>query len=367
MEQANLIVVGGGVIGAAIAMRAAERWEDVFLLEALPKIGMGSSTRNSGVIHSGLYYTPGSLKARLCVSGNPKLYEFAARHGIAHRHTGKLVTATTAAEAADLEPLVANGEKNGVLGLRILDRAGIRALEPHVEGVAAIEVPSTGIIGAEDFVKTCARLATDRGAHVVTNARVTRIEPVAGGVRVSSDAGEIEARCLVNSAGLYADDVAALVGYRRHRIYPVRGEYAELSHSISHLLSRPVYPLPRRDGVSLGIHLTRTVWDTILVGPTARYVEDKNDYEANREPVENFLGYARHLLPEVELGDLRLSFSGLRPKLLPPGTAGHPDWVMEHDPQFPAIIHLIGMESPGLTSALAIAEHVAPMIGEAIG
>ncbi|HEV2386490.1 MAG TPA: NAD(P)/FAD-dependent oxidoreductase [Candidatus Acidoferrales bacterium] len=367
MERANIVIVGGGVVGCAIAMRASATWSDVFLLEALPKLGMGSSTRNSGVIHSGLYYTPGSLKARHCLAGNPMLYRFAAARGVPHRRTGKLVVATSSAEVADLEPLMANGRENGVEGLRIVDGARIRELEPQVAGVAAIEVPSTGIVMAEELVKACARIAAGQGASLVVNARVEQIEPVAGGLRVASAAGDIETRCVVNSAGLFADDVAAMVGYRRHRIYPVRGEYAELVRAKSHLLRGLVYPLPRRDGLSLGIHLTRTLWDTVLVGPTARYIADKNDYERGREPVENFVGYARHLLPELAPGDLTLSYSGIRSKLLPPGASGHPDWVIEHDPAVPGVIHLIGMESPGLTSALSIADQVAGMIRETLG
>jgi glycerol-3-phosphate dehydrogenase len=366
MDRANVVIVGGGVVGVAIALEASAVWEDVFLLEAMPKLGMGASSRNSGVIHSGIYYTPGSLKARMCMEGNRLLYEFAAAHNIPHRHSGKLVVATSEAEIGDLESLAANGRKNGVEGLCIVDRARIRELEPHVEAVAAIEVPSTGMIVAEDLLKTYARLATDHGAHLLTNARVERIEPVSGGLRVTSDAGEIETRCLVNSAGLFADEVAAMVGNTRYRIYPVRGEYGELVRAKSHLLNGLVYPVPRHDGLGLGIHLTRTLWGTVLIGPTARYIDDKNDYERGREPVENFAGYARHLLPEVEPGDAVLSFSGIRAKLLRPGEHGQRDYVIEHDPEFPAMIHLVGIESPGLTSSLAIAKHVTPMIRQVL-
>ncbi len=366
MDRANIVIVGGGVIGAAIAYAASGLWDDVFLLEAMPKLGMGASSRNSGVIHSGLYYKLGSLKARLCLAGNPLLYEFAATHAVSHRRSGKLIVATSDAEIADLEALAANGQANGVEGLRIVDRARIQQIEPHVEALAAIEVPSTGIILAEGLVKAYARLATDSGAHLVTGARVEAIDRLPGAFRIRSTAGEIEARCLVNSAGLFADEIAALVGYTRHKIFPVRGEYGEITRAKADLLRGLVYPLPRRDGLGLGIHLTRTLWDTILVGPTARHVPDKNDYERDREPVANFVSYARHLLPEVQPEDIALSFSGIRAKLLPPGAAGHPDFIIEHDPESPAAIHLIGMESPGLTSSFAIAHHVVPMIRQAL-
>ena len=167
MDQASIVVIGGGVVGCAIASMAAARWGDVFLLEQMPRVGMGASSRNSGVIHSGLYYEPGSLKAKLCVRGNTLDYEFCEAHGVAHRKTGKLVVATSAEEEPELEKLVEIGNKNGLEGLRIIDRGAIRQREPHIEGRAAIDVPSTGIVASEELVKACARLASDRGANLV--------------------------------------------------------------------------------------------------------------------------------------------------------------------------------------------------------
>jgi glycerol-3-phosphate dehydrogenase len=366
MDRTNVVIVGAGVVGCAIALKASAVWSDVFLLEALPKPGMVTSSHNSGVIHSGLYYVPGSLKARHSIAGNRMLYEFASAHGVPHRRTGKLVVASTEAEVDDLTRLAANGRGNGVEGLNIVDRKRIRELEPHVEAVAAIEVPSTGIVVAEELVKAYARVAAEQGTNLVTNARVDRIESVPGGLRVVSTAGEIETRCVVNSAGLFADDVAAMVGNKRYRVYPIRGEYGELVRAKSHLVRGLVYPLPRRDGLGLGIHLTRTYWDTVLIGPTARYITDRNDYEHDREPVENFVSYARHMVPEVEPGDVVLSYSGIRAKLLPPGAKGDPDWIIEHDTNVPGVIHLIGMESPALTSALSIAVQVEQMIHEVL-
>ncbi len=228
--QANVVIIGGGVVGCAIAAAAAEKWKDVFLLEQMPKLGMGASSRNSGVIHSGLYYTPGSLKARLCVRGNRLTKEFCAAHNVPHRVTGKLVVASSREQEKTLEELIARGRENGVEGLRMVDAAAIRAREPHIRGMAAIEVPSTGIVASEELVKTYARVAKERGADIVTHAKVTRIEPQRETVRVTSEAGEIEARCVVNSAGLFADEVAAMMGSQlaRNKIYPVRGEYCEI-------------------------------------------------------------------------------------------------------------------------------------------
>lgn len=377
MDLANAVIVGGGVVGCAVARALSERWSDVFLLEALPKLGMVTSTRNSGVIHSGIYYTPGSLKARHCVQGNRLTYEFCASHGVPHRNTGKIVVAANASETEHLHRLMKTGTANGVEGLRIIDREQIRAREPHIEGCQALEVPSTGILSSEDLVKAYARCATDNGAHLVTNAKVEGLQPVRQTIRVQSSAGEIETRCLINSAGLFADEVAALLGsaMAQHRIYPVRGEYCLAIRSKQDLVRGLVYPLPHADSLSLGVHLTKTLSGDFLLGPTARYVNDKNDYERDRESVESFAQGARALLPELKASDLVLAYSGIRPKLLPPPDsparksfpAGMPDFIIERDPEFSNTVHLMGIESPGLTSAASIAQQVCELVAEILG
>jgi glycerol-3-phosphate dehydrogenase len=223
-------------------------------------------------------------------------------------------------------------------------------------------------VASEDLVKAYARLATERGANIVTHAKVERLEPSPESVRVFSTAGEIESRCLVNSAGLFADDIAAMLGssLAKHRIYPVRGEYCELVRAKSDLIRALVYPLPDPDGLSLGAHLTKTLWGTVLVGPTARYVQDKNDYEHDRLPVEDFARMAKPMLPEITPADLVPAYSGIRAKLTPPGEKGLRDFVITRDPDIPCAIQLIGIDSPGLTSALAIAEHVTQLIADVL-
>jgi glycerol-3-phosphate dehydrogenase len=373
MDQANIVIIGGGVVGCAIARAVSKSYADVFVLEALPKLGMLTSTRNSGVIHSGIYYTQGSLKARHCVRGNLLTHEFCAAHGVPFRKCGKIVVSASEEGLHELETLKKNGEANGVEGLRIVDRATFRKREPHIEGHYALEVPSTGILSSEDLVKAYARLATDQDAHLVTNAKVEKLVPTAGGIRVETAAGEIEARCLINSAGLYADEVAALLGSKMaaHRIYPVRGEYCELVRSRHDWVQGLVYPLPHPKGLSLGLHLTKTLHGSVLLGPTARYVDEKNDYEKNRDSVERFAEGAKALLPEITPEDLVAAYSGIRPKLTPPGqgSSGHhsknaPDFIIERDADFPHVIQLMGIESPGLTSASSIAADVSALAGE---
>ncbi len=372
MDQANVLIIGGGVIGCAIAREVSQRWQDVFLLEQFPKLGMATSTRNSGVIHSGIYYPKGSLKARHCVEGNRLTYDFCAKHNVPYRKTGKLVVAANAGEEPELEALAQRGRDNGVEGLTIVGAKEIQAREPHIRGTAALDVPSTGVLSAEDLVRTHARLAADNGANIVTRAKVVALTPTPGAVRVDLQIGDedgvqkefIEARCVVNAAGLFADEVAAMLGNNSWKIYPVRGEYCEIRGTRSNLINSLVYPLPHHDGLSLGVHFTKTLWGTVLLGPTATYVTGKDNYERDRLPIRDFAESARTLLPEVEDADLQLGYSGLRPKLVPPTGKGIADFVITRDPTVPQAIHLVGMESPGLTAASSVANYVSQLVAE---
>jgi glycerol-3-phosphate dehydrogenase len=372
MDQANILIIGGGVVGCAIARSISARWQDVFLVEQNPKLGMATSSRNSGVIHSGIYYPKNSLKARHCIEGNRLTYEFCKKHGVLFRHTGKLVVAANAHEEADLEALKKKGEGNGVEGLRLIGPAEIRKREPHIAGTAAIEVPSTGIVSAEELVHAYARVATGQGANIVTRARVVSLEPTQGAIRVRLRIGDeedaqdetIEARCVINAAGLYSDEIAAMLGNKSWKIYPVRGEYCEIRGPRASLINDLVYPLPHAHGLSLGVHFTKTLWGTVLLGPTATYVDGKDNYERGRLPIAEFAKSAKTLLPEVEESDLQLGYSGLRPKLVPPDGEGIADFVITRDAAVPQAIQLVGIESPGLTAAISIGEHVAELAKE---
>jgi glycerol-3-phosphate dehydrogenase len=372
MDRANILIIGGGVVGCAIAHAISARWQDVFLVESLPKLGMATSTRNSGVIHSGIYYPKNSLKARFCVEGNRLTKEFCLRHGVPHRTTGKLVVAAHVSEETALEALQHRGEENGVEGLRIIDAQEIRACEPHIAGVAALEVPSTGILSAEALVQAYARVATERGANIVTHAKVISLEAVTEGIRAGLRIGEeedaqlefVEARCVINAAGLYADETATLLGNTSWKIYPVRGEYCEIRGPRAALIHNLVYPLPHADGLSLGVHFTKTLWGTVLLGPTATYIEERDNYERNRLPISEFTRNAKILLPEIQESDLHPGYSGIRPKLVPPDQHGIADFVIARDTAVPQAIHLVGIESPGLTAAPAIAQYVSKLVAE---
>jgi glycerol-3-phosphate dehydrogenase len=375
MDQTNILIIGGGLVGCAIAEVLSRDYQDVFLVEQFPKLGMATSTRNSGVIHSGIYYPKNSLKARHCVAGNVLTKEFCKKHNMPHRTTGKLVVAKDAHEEADMLALKKKGEDNGVEGLRLIDSAGIRAREPHVRGYVALDVPSTGICSAEELVHAFARIAEAQGTHIVKRAKATALHPTADTVEAEIRIGDdtdfetetIEARCVINAAGLYADEVAQLLGPRPWKIYPVRGEYCEIRGPRAELIRNLVYPLPHHDGLSLGVHFTKTLWNTVLLGPTAKYVDSKDNYERDRLPISEFASDAKTLVPEMEEKDLQLGYSGIRPKLVAPGQSGIADFVIERDREVPQVIHLVGIESPGLTASTSIALHVAELAKEILG
>jgi glycerol-3-phosphate dehydrogenase len=357
----NVVIIGGGVVGAAIAAEISRHCDDVFLLEALPRLGLGTSTRNSGVIHAGIYYTPGSLKAFHCVRAVPMLYEFCAKHDIPHQRTGKLIVADSEEYLPQLEALKQRAAQNGVDNLEIVDRRFIQQIEPNIISPIAIYSPNTGIVGAEELIKTLARIAQSNGAHILTNTRVVGIEVENNLTTIRTEREEVQARVVINAAGLFSDEVARMFGYDKHTIYPCRGEYAEVVPSRNQIVKGLVYPLPLPSGHGLGVHFTRTTGGSLLVGPNARYRQSKDDYESDRTALEDFYESAALMCPSLRPEDLRLSYTGLRPRLVPEHMHSFADWVIEHDPRWPSVIHLIGIESPGLTSCLSIGQSVAEM------
>jgi glycerol-3-phosphate dehydrogenase len=361
LETANIVVIGGGVVGTAITAEISRHYDDVFLLEAAPRLGMGTSTRNSGVIHAGIYYKPGSLKALHCVRGVPMLYEFCATHNIPHERTGKLIVAESEDHFSLLEDLKRRGDENGAEGLEIVDNQFIRRLEPNIVSPIALNSPSTGIVDAEALIKTLERIAKSNGAHILTNTRVIDADAGNGLATISTEREEFGARVVINCAGLNSDDVARMFGYDKHTIYPCRGEYAELLPGARRLVNGLVYPLPLPTGHGLGVHFTKTTAGALLIGPNARYVKDKDDYESDRTDLRLFYESAATMAPALRFEDMRVSYTGIRPRLVPEHEHSFADFVIAHDPNHSPVIHLIGIESPGLTACLSIAVSVVEM------
>ncbi len=363
--EIDVAIIGGGVVGLAASLAIATRGLSVVVLERERSFGHGTSTRNSGVIHAGLYYPTGSLKAELCVEGRDRLYAFCAQHAVPFEKPGKLVVAGTENEVSALEALHTRAVANGVSDVALVDRRFITAREPHAGGVAALWSPSTGIVEPEALVKTLARLAQHAGAHLLGASRVLRGDPQQGAIELETTAERITARVVVNAAGLYADQVSALVGGENFSIYPCRGEYAELAPAARSRVRGLLYPLPHIAGHSLGVHLTKTTWGSVLLGPTVRYQESREDYENDRLPLEAFLEPARALVPSLTLSDLQPGGTGIRAKLCPPDE-DFADFLIRRDRTQPRLVHAAGIDSPGLTSSLAIAERVAALVRDTI-
>jgi L-2-hydroxyglutarate oxidase LhgO len=352
-----IVVIGAGVVGLAIARSLAMRGRDVCVLERHARPGQDTSTHNSGVIHAGLYYPAGTLKARFCVEGRDRMYAFCEAHGVPHKRCGKLI-AGTAHDEPEMARLLATAEANGT-PLEAVDQAFVRAREPHIAADRALWSPTTGWLESEALVRALHADAVAHGAIVLVSTPLIAVEHAPGGRLIAiTERERIEADTLINAAGLYADDVSALCGGERFRIYPCRGEYAEMAPRARHLVNGLVYPVPHPSGHSLGMHLTKTLGGAVWVGPTARFIDDKTDYEGHRLTVEEFLEPTRALLPQIELQDLRLGGSGLRPKLHPPSER-FADFMIRRDRENPLLIQAAGIESPGLTASLAIGEYVA--------
>lgn len=360
VTEIDVLIVGGGVTGLASAGAIARRGLSTCVIDMHPRPGMESSTHNSGVIHAGLYYPPGSLKARLCLEGRDALYGFCEARGVPYRRTGKLVVADDRAREPELEAIAANARANGARA-ELVTRAAIKALEPNVDAALALWSPDTGIVDASQLVAALAAAAHDAGAVLLPHTRPAGVTPAADGFIVDTDRERIHARTVVNAAGLFADDVSAMFGGEPFRIWGCRGDYAELIGSEAKRFSIPIYPMPETSGHGLGVHLTPTTGGAVLLGPTSRYQDSKTDYESNRPPLSAFLDAARRLVPSLSLAHLRDGGSGIRAKLHP-AHEQFADFMIRADTRVPRLIHAAGIDSPGLTSCLAIGKMVSEIV-----
>ncbi|HEY7289958.1 MAG TPA: NAD(P)/FAD-dependent oxidoreductase [Vicinamibacterales bacterium] len=363
MEHIDVAVIGAGVTGLAAARALALKGQSVCVLERHPRPGQDTSTHNSGVIHAGIYYPAGTLKARLCIEGRHLMYEFCAQHGVPHANCGKLIVAHDETEYRDLEALFAKGVANGVEGLQMVDRAFMVAREPAVSGAAAIWSPVTGIVNAEELVKTLLRIGVDNGVAFLPGTRLLGADTQSDGIVLRTERETIHARTVVNAAGLFADEVSALLGGESFTIYPVRGEYVDIVPSKRNIVNGLVYPLPHASGHGLGVHIVKTTGGQVWLGPTIRYQDRKDDYEDERLPVEDYVEPARRLLAGLTRDDLRMGGSGIRAKLHPPSES-FADFMIRRDRVNPSIIQASGMDSPGLTSCLAVGNLIASIAGD---
>ena len=360
----DVIVVGGGVVGCAVLRELSRYRLRLLLLEKEADLAEGISKANSGVIHAGFNVPAGSLKARTNVDGLAGIYGLAAGLHVPHRKTGKLVLALTDGERPRLEELKAQGDRNGVPGLEIVDEHGIARLEPLARGRWALHSPHTGIISPYEFTVALAESAHGNGAAVFLEAPVQSVEFRDGLFHLGTPRGTFAARRVVNSAGLFADEVARLAGIEDYRVYPYRGEYLVTDKDPGFRLGMPLYPVPPQDDPGLGIHITPTMEGNVLLGPSAEGVPGKSDTASTRPVMDRLKDEAARLMPELGRAPFIHSYAGLRPKLVDPsGGDRFRDFIVEESSLRPGWTSLLGIESPGLTAAPALAEMVAGMIG----
>jgi L-2-hydroxyglutarate oxidase LhgO len=366
----DVAVIGGGVIGLASAARLAAAGRSVVLLERHARPGQETSSRNSGVIHAGLYYPVNSLKALACVEGRELLYRRCARHGIGHRKTGKLLVATSTDEEPKLESIFARAQQNGAGALTHLDRKDIQRLEPRVSAISALWSPESGIVDVHELMYSYQKEAGDHGALLVFQTEVEGIDRTAHGFDLSthSSSGEravLRCTTLLNAAGLFADRVAQRAGVDidalHYRYYWCKGDYFALAPELRGLVQHLVYPAPVHAG--LGIHITFDLGGKMTLGPDTEYVSSLS-YQVDPGKRGQFAAAARRYLPELRDDQLSADYAGVRPKLQGPNDDFRDFVIEDASPHgVPGLVNLLGIESPGVTASEAIAVRAAILIG----
>ena len=362
-------IIGGGVIGLSIARKLAMEGREVVLFEAEKRIGTQTSSRNSEVIHSGLYYQPDSLKAILSVRGNKALYEYCQASEVKHEQTGKIIVATQEDDIQRLEALKENGERNGVYGLTLLDPKQVRDLEPQIKCIKGLYSPTTGVLEAHGLMVALRSDAERNGALVRVLSPVLEGEVQDNGIALVIGDNEninentiVLCKTVINSAGLHAQDVAHKIkGLPKETIPPsfyAKGHYFILKKGTP--FSHHIYPVPVPGG--LGIHATKDVDGTVKFGPDVLWIEDKADYSFDTDRAGDFYKAIRRYYPDLQDGDLVPGYTGIRPKLGPPGSPDKDFFIKgPGDHGFP-IVNICGIESPGLTASIPMAELIYEML-----
>jgi glycerol-3-phosphate dehydrogenase len=360
----EVLVIGGGVIGCAIARELSKFKIETVLLDKETDVGSGVSKGNSGVLHTGLYYPKGSLKAKLCVEGRLMFPELAKQLDVPYEFCGKHVIAQTEEELEDLEDLKAVGEGNGVEGLTIISGEELKKREPRLEALYALYSSVAGIFPPYLFTIALAENALSNGVKIHVNTEVSAIKQVSNVYKVTTNQGIFYADIVVNSAGLYADRISAMIGLDNYKLYPCRGEYLILDKNCRDLINSMVYPVPPRIAGVLGVHLTPTLDGNILIGPSEEFINGREDTRTTKEKIRELVEGAKSLLPSIPLNQVIYGFSAVRSKITPPEEKGSRDFIIREDVE--NFINMIGMESPGLTASPAIAKLVVQMIKKKI-
>ncbi|UCH51256.1 MAG: NAD(P)/FAD-dependent oxidoreductase [Chloroflexota bacterium] len=366
--EIDVAIIGAGVIGLATAHEIAQGEKVVFVFEKSRTFGLETSSRNSEVIHAGIYYPEDSLKAKLCIEGKNLLYRLCDRHNIAYKKSGKIIVAADENEINWLEELYKQGKKNSVEDLMLLPRTELKKLEPNIEARAGLLSPSSGILDSYSLLKFLYSQARGKGAEFVFNTEVIGIERAGTKYKIQikdrDGISALIAHVVVNCAGLNSDRIAQLAGIdiakSGYKLHYCKGEYFSLNSKYKNLVSRLIYPAPEQAGH--GIHWRQALDGRVLLGPSAHYVKEIN-YAVDETHKQAFYDSVKQFLPLVDIEDLAPESAGIRPKLQGPGDDFR-DFIITHEEKagFPGLINLIGIESPGLTASLAIARYVSKIM-----
>ncbi|MGQ9819405.1 MAG: NAD(P)/FAD-dependent oxidoreductase [Candidatus Kapaibacteriales bacterium] len=368
----DVAIIGAGVVGLSCAYHLSKKFSTI-VIEKNPSYGQETSSRNSEVIHSGIYYKPGSLKARLCVDGNRSIYQWCKEYNIQFAPVGKLIVATNDQEAEFLQLLLERGKTNGVENLKLLGRTKAQQLEPSLKCTEVLFVPTTGILNSHQFMDSLFTLAKQNGADFAFHHKLTSISNYKAGYKleVTTNVGEkfqLEAKFIVNSAGLESDSVAKMAGLDidnlGYKLIWAKGHYFRLSSRFQHFTRHLIYPVPPNDGNFLGIHLTLELSGDIKFGPDLHFLNSRTiDYSVPDELRKPFHDAISRYLTGIALEDLNPDQAGIRPKLAYP-KSDYPDFIIAEESSngLPGFINLIGIESPGLTSSLEIGKLVANLL-----
>ena len=366
MDQVDAVVIGAGVVGLAVARALALQGREVMVLESADAIGTGTSSRNSEVIHAGIYYPAGSLKAKLCVQGKDMLYAYCTERGIDHKRCGKLLVATSEEQLPKLQASIAQAQANGVNDLQHLSREQALALEPALNCVAAVLSPSTGIVDSHGLMLSLQGDMENAGGMLALNSPLRHARCAKNAIElVAEDGTELSARTVVNAAGLYAPDLARqFAGLDPRHVptaYYAKGNYFTLAGRAP--FSRPIYPMPEAAG--LGVHLTLDLGGQAKFGPDVEWVDSPDDLVVNPARGDSFYAAVRRYWPDLADGALQAGYAGIRPKIQAPHEEAK-DFCIQGPGVHgvPGLVNLFGIESPGLTSCLAIAEEVTRMLAQ---
>ncbi len=362
-DQYDVTIIGAGIVGIAISHILSAYRLRIACIERDGEIATGASGNNSGVIHSGINLKPGTKKAGFSVRGNAMMYDLCRRFNIPYLNRGTLVVALDDNDMKILDELKRRAELNGVAGVRLADKDEAKRIEPHVSASAGLFAPSGGITDPRRVCSVLAAAAKTNKVEFLFNSKVMGIDEKDGGYELRTGGSRrILSRVVVNSAGLYSDEVANMIGLAKYRIHPWLGEYYTVDRSKGHLLNSMIYPAPQFGGGGLGIHLTKSLDGRIFVGPNATYLRDKE--ERVRTPVEEFHRAVARFLPPLDVRDMSYGHVGVRAKLTGPDAKTEMDFVIEEYPR--NFLNLLGIESPGFTAAPAIAEYAVREIGRMI-